>query len=300
MLPPVDPAVLQRNPNFEVLYQDLTARKLNGDGSTRDTKKQRMHDEIGKSFTTARRDLLSSQILIKALSDLPAKTSTLPPELHTCIEIVTAQLSGHIPPSDREILSSEITFFLDNISMIADIISHNLTRVADVLCTITDPTNPPPIPDLTTRATTLHKTATNSHPHALHTSRITLINTASSLLATHRSLLESSIRILEQTQHGALARHTKSRAELLHSRATLLGLQAKIHACSHPPPAEFVAALKEFRRLQGVGEKALRNREALARSELALYERAGEKGMRDLARRKGELEREIGRVEGEV
>lgn len=46
MLPPVDPRILERNPNFEVLYKDLTARKLNADGSTRDTKKQRIHDEI--------------------------------------------------------------------------------------------------------------------------------------------------------------------------------------------------------------------------------------------------------------
>lgn len=45
MFPPVDPRVLERNPNFEVLYKDLTTRKLNPDGSTRDTKKQRMHDE---------------------------------------------------------------------------------------------------------------------------------------------------------------------------------------------------------------------------------------------------------------
>jgi hypothetical protein len=46
MLPPIDPAVLQRNPNFEILYKDLCTRKLNPNGSTRDTKKQRVHDEI--------------------------------------------------------------------------------------------------------------------------------------------------------------------------------------------------------------------------------------------------------------
>jgi hypothetical protein len=38
--------MLERNPNFDVLYKDLTTRKLNPDGSTRDTKKQRIHDEI--------------------------------------------------------------------------------------------------------------------------------------------------------------------------------------------------------------------------------------------------------------
>jgi hypothetical protein len=46
MLPPVDSAVLERNPNFDVLYKDLCARKLNPDGSTRDTKKQRIYGEI--------------------------------------------------------------------------------------------------------------------------------------------------------------------------------------------------------------------------------------------------------------
>jgi hypothetical protein len=51
MLPPVDPTVLQRNPNFEILYKDLRTRKLNPDGSTRETGKQRMHDEIRRVRT---------------------------------------------------------------------------------------------------------------------------------------------------------------------------------------------------------------------------------------------------------
>lgn len=46
MLPPVDPAILQRNPNFELLLKDLCTRKLNHDASTRDTRKQRVHEEI--------------------------------------------------------------------------------------------------------------------------------------------------------------------------------------------------------------------------------------------------------------
>jgi hypothetical protein len=46
MLPPVDPAVLERNPNFEVLYTDLCTRKLNPDASSRDTRKQRAGDEM--------------------------------------------------------------------------------------------------------------------------------------------------------------------------------------------------------------------------------------------------------------
>lgn len=87
---------------------------------------------------------------------------------------------------------------------------------------------------------------------------------------------------------------------MLHTRATVLGLQAKIHTFSHPPPAEFVAALKEFKKQQGSGEKALKNREALAKKELEAYERAGEKGMKDLARRKEYLANEIARIELEI
>jgi hypothetical protein len=68
----------------------------------------------------------------------------------------------------------------------------------------------------------------------------------------------------------------------------------------HPPPAEFVDALKEFRKGLGGGKRALWDREALARRELELYGKAGEKGMRDLARRKEGLVKEVERVEAEV
>ncbi len=49
-----------------------------------------------------------------------------------------------------------------------------------------------------------------------------------------------------------------------------------------------------------MGERGLRDREQLARQSLRLYERAGEKGVRELARRKGYLEGEMGRIEREV
>jgi hypothetical protein len=51
MLPPVDPSVLQRNPKLDIVYKDLCTRKLNPDGSTRETKKQRIHDEIRRVST---------------------------------------------------------------------------------------------------------------------------------------------------------------------------------------------------------------------------------------------------------
>lgn len=61
-----------------------------------------------------------------------------------------------------------------------------------------------------------------------------------------------------------------------------------------------MAALKEFRRVQGSGERGLRDREALARQSLRLYEDAGAKGIREVARRKEFLEEEVRRMEGEI
>lgn len=48
MLLPVDPTMMKHNPNFEILYNDIRTRKLTVQGATRDTKKQRIHDEIHK------------------------------------------------------------------------------------------------------------------------------------------------------------------------------------------------------------------------------------------------------------
>jgi hypothetical protein len=129
---------------------------------------------------------------------------------------------------------------------------------------------------------------------------INLTNSLTHLLSTHTSLLTSLLTSLEQTQHGALARHSRATADLVYTRATLLGLQAKVHTFAHPPPEEFVRALREFKRVQGSGEKALRDREALAKRELELYERAGKSGMRDLAARKEWLGGVIGRTEREI
>jgi hypothetical protein len=220
--------------------------------------------------------------------------------LHSVIEIVTAQLNGYVPDHDREILSGDSDIFIDNITTISDAISAQLSVIVSYLCKIADSKSPPAISSLSTLATSLQRVATRDLPSDLSTARIQLTNTTSDLLTIHLSVLSTSIRILEQTQHGALARHTRASAELLHTRATVLGLQAKIHTIAHPPPAEFVTALKQFKKAQGSGDKALRDREALARQELELYEKAGEKGMRDLARRKEWLESEIRAVEGEI
>ncbi|KAF2470626.1 uncharacterized protein BDR25DRAFT_286727 [Lindgomyces ingoldianus] len=309
MIPPVDPATLSRNPNFENLYKDLRTRKLNPDGSTRDTKKQRLHDDIRRNLTTARTTLFQSQLLISTLSDLPSKSSSISPELHEVIELVTAQLSNQIPASDREVLSGDISFFLTNISVIATAVSQQLATVVSHLCKIADPLRPPSPSGLPAKAQGIVQSATQELPAELGSSRVELANIAFQVLDMHRQILETSIQILEQTMHGSLARSAKARAELLHSRASMLGLQARhvtlslikvIHTLTHPAPPEFLTALRNFKNHQKVSEKELQDREGLAKKALELYEKAGEKGMRDAARRAEYLRAEIERTKAEI
>jgi hypothetical protein len=256
---------------------------------------------ISQNLTTARSTLLSTQLLISTLTTLPSRAPTLPEDLHAYIDLVSALLSGQIPdPSDRDILSGDVAIFLDNIDIVAAAISTQLQTLTNHLCTIASPSDVPSSSSLPTRAEDLITSASLTLPQELLIARIELTNTLTSLLSLHKQILETSIRILEQTQHGSLARHTKARAELLHSRATLLGLQAKCYTYGHPPPAEFVHALKEFRKSQGTGERALRDREALAKQSLRLYDQAGEKGIKELAKRKMYLDNETRRMEKEI
>ncbi|PVI07146.1 hypothetical protein DM02DRAFT_714639 [Periconia macrospinosa] len=300
MIPPSDPNVLKRNPNFEVLYKDLCARKLNPDGSTRDAKKQRLHDGIRTSLNSSRIRLLETQTLISTLTTLSQKSATLPPELHSVIELITAQLKDQIPPKDQEIIAADKETFLSNIDIISENMSVQLSVVAGLLCTIADPTKTPPLDELKFQAEKLQEAAVSQLPQELAEAKTQLSNLAVDMLTAHRQLLKSLILILEQTQYGALARHTKARSEALNARATVLGLEARIHTYTHPPPAPFLAALKNFKAQQGSSESRLKDREGLARRALELYAKAGEKGMKDLAVRKEWIKGEMERMEGEI
>lgn len=213
---------------------------------------------------------------------------------------MTAQLRNQIPLEDQDIISADKDAFLSNIDIISENISTQLNVVAGLLCTIADPTTPPPIDELKSRAEKLKDEAVLDFPQELAEAKTHLANLAVDMLTAHRQLLESLVLILEQTQYGALARHTKARSEALNTRATVLGLQARIHTFTHPPPAPFLAALKNFKAQQGSSESRLKNREGLARRALELYAKAGEKGMRDLAMRKEWIAGEMERMSGEI
>lgn len=190
--------------------------------------------------------------------------------------------------------------FLSNIDIVASALSEQFSTTASLLCKIANPKKPPETDELRATAEELRKAATVELSKELATEKVHLANTAYTLLTLHLQLLQTSILILERTQHGALARATATHAEHVAARASVLGLQARIHTHTHPPPAEFVKALNNFRADQGSSEAKLMDREGLARRTMELYERAGERGMKDLAARKGVLLNDIKRIEKEI
>ncbi|KAF1836875.1 hypothetical protein BDW02DRAFT_637620 [Decorospora gaudefroyi] len=292
MLPPVDPEVLQRNPNFEVLYADLCTRKLNPDGSTRDTKRQRVNDEIRKALTKALTTHHKTHLLTQTLTTLPSQSPSLPPTLHPTTDLLSAYLHHQIPPADTPLVLPPHLALLDaHPQAIGTSLSTQLTHLATTLQTLTAPH---PLP---TSATTLVKQATSTLPHQLQTAHTTLIQTFTTTLQTHTHLNKTYIRTQEQTQHGALSRHTRSSADLIHARATLLRIQADIHALVHAPPLQIVRGVGKGLRAE---ERALTEREGLARRALEVYGGVGARGVRELAGRKRGVEREVERVEGEV
>ncbi|KAF2803513.1 uncharacterized protein BDZ99DRAFT_453183 [Mytilinidion resinicola] len=301
MLPPIDPSTLEQNPGFSALYKDLTTRKFNPDGSSKDLKRQRAHAEVQKKLQTARIEAAKSQILRASLVDLPSKSDGLPPELHEVIEIICAQLNGQIPPEDRDILQDDTEYFLENIAPVSAAVSANLTATAEHLTRIANPLSSDPLdPTILPSATLSLLDANIALTDDLTTTRHSLATLAATLLTTHTTLLTSLIRILEQTVHGAVSRGTRAHAEQLAVKADVLNAQASIHALTHPLPAPLAESLQEYSAAMEKEHMRLKTRERAALKMLKAYEDAGAKGMAEIAERFAEVGREVERVRGEI
>ncbi|KAF2497378.1 hypothetical protein BU16DRAFT_605713 [Lophium mytilinum] len=300
MLPPIDLSTLDQNPGFNALYKDLTTRKFNTDGSSKDLKRQRAHAEVQKKLQSARIEAAKSQILRASLIDLPSKSDGLPPELHEVIEIICAQLNGQIPPEDRDILQDDADYFLENIAPITAAISANLTITAQHLARIANPSGTPLLSPPFYLATLSLLDSNTALANDLTTTRHSLATLASTLLTTHTSLLTALIRILEQTLHGAVSRGTRAHAEQLAVKADVLNAQASIHALTHPLPTPLVESLKEYSAALEKEQLRLKTRERAALKMLKAYEDAGGKGMAEIAGRFAEVGREMERVREEI
>lgn len=68
---------------------------------------------------------------------------------------------------------------------------------------------------------------------ALSARRLQVANLSSEVLAAHRELLETAVRVLEQTVHGSVARGVRARAE--HLAVVARGMEMKLRCVVYQP-----------------------------------------------------------------
>ena len=132
-------------------------------------------------------------------------------------------------------------------------------------------------------------------------SRLLLAQEASKLHGLFRELIEGSIRMLEQTIHGAVARGARTKAE--HLATVAEGMDKKVRVQHGQLVSQlFTSAFKdalEARSGQLKSEMhALKRKARLAEGKLEEYERAS--GMENLVKDYGDVLKEIEKTEADI
>ena len=143
---------------------------------------------------------------------------------------------------------------------------------------------------------------------ALQTRRTALVGKTTTLLGIYHLAISLIIRILEQSKHGAVARHVKTKAEFLNITARTVELETKEKAVRGNKVVytdEVNEALGNYMRNLRDGRERLRERKGDAERVLWGYgvgreEGEKEKVMREIARVYGELRRELREVGKDV
>ncbi|KAL1855354.1 hypothetical protein Daus18300_011072 [Diaporthe australafricana] len=234
MLPPVEEAVLQNNPEFAALYSTLTTAVLNPDGTTKDDKSQaarERHAELDAHRLASAKQHLLAQAISAAVGPEPPRpsartanktapqSSELPEPLLDLLLLLPPLLtSPEEPPSEtlQLLLSSPPFSSLDELMPdLAGLVSINLQSSAVQISRAAFPaTNPSfihrQIPSLAQR---IAEVASDLHQRSdsLAEARQSAANGLIQLLRKHSEALGMLIRSLE-AKHGGIARSLEHRA----------------------------------------------------------------------------------------
>ncbi|KAK0250331.1 hypothetical protein LTS09_014483 [Friedmanniomyces endolithicus] len=290
MLPPVESSVLVTNPKFEVLYRDLCANKLDKNGTSKlDVKSQKERDA--------------------------------PRLLRELVALAAAILGGEVSNEDRELVNAELESFNVRSKMSGTLsiyeyrlIVHVQTRTTAIGTAISKRWNE----DASTlrqllgieahrAATSIPQTiqnlkmSTSKSQLQLDHSRLALAGNIDHFHALHRQILESSIRILEQTIHGSVARSAKAKTEYLATVAEgmekKVGLQhAQLIQQFYTPDVQ--AALRNQADSMRKESAVLKMKVRDAEGKLKEYQAA--KGMQGMAKQYAEITRASKTVKEEI
>lgn len=310
MLPPIPPSVLDRNPRFNQLYKDISTSRLNPDASSRLIKQQRASADIEKQLHVLRKEALQTNLLHQSLSSVANRLHDLTPEVRFSCITVAGQLRGGLLATEQETLNDVLEGFQANLKTIAATISQDLKQLATHIATLlaVEEGRDFKPSDLSTLAANaaklLSQNAATTQKIAQLRTRIT--DLSDQINSTHREILEASVRILEQTLHGSVARGVRAKAE--HLAVVAKGLDLKIRILDAGDPLRVNGELKEAVEFYGEHlqdqKRKLEGRVRECEKELEGYE--GEKGMAEIGKRFVEVlgrcedvKREIARLNAE-
>ncbi|KAI7365538.1 hypothetical protein KC354_g4825 [Hortaea werneckii] len=301
MLPLADTTILGANPKFAALYRDLSSNKLNADGTSKlDAKALKEHEAFEKDIQAAQVKSAKRQIIQSGLSDLVYRGDELPEELQDLVGITAASLAGDIGDEDKDIIADELESFHEYALRIAEAISKNIQKDTTALASLLSPENAPRVEEL---ANTIRKIQENlaSSTSRLSELRISLAQEIPSVHELYREIIETSIRILEQTIHGSVARGTKAKADYLAVVAE--GMSKKL-ALQHGQlmqqiyTPEIQETLRNKQDDLDAESLSLKRKVREMDERLAAYRQ--ERGMKQMVGEYAELIRETERVEREI
>nr|OQO17377.1 hypothetical protein B0A51_15528 [Rachicladosporium sp. CCFEE 5018] len=245
----------------------------------------------------ARVDAVKRAIVKSELSKAASGIYELPAELQELIAVLSAQLEGQVPVEDQDLIEEYVERFKANPSQVVSLLQRNITDNANSLAKVVDPDIPPP--DIPTHLETLESSIATSNTR-ISQSRQTLAYQASELHALNNQILTASIRLLEQSIHGAVPRATKAQAEYLALVAE--GMSKKL-AVQHAQVLAPVYDSKAQTVLKAKTEELVSEERRLRREREDMEEKLGayRKGkLEGVARQLGEIGTESERVRGEI
>ena len=140
-------------------------------------------------------------------------------QLQEVIDTVSTQLIARLSPLERDLLSDDLMYFLKHLQPIGEALSSELSKVALHLRRIASPEEVGQ--DSRTKAPNLsylvqkRRKGLSLAKESLADSRFKLAMAASSVLEIHRDIIETAIRLLEQTKYGSVARGIRAQTEHL-------------------------------------------------------------------------------------
>ncbi|KAL2112587.1 hypothetical protein VUR80DRAFT_7200 [Thermomyces stellatus] len=314
MFPPVEPSVLENNPDFASLHRALTNSILNPDGTTREDPRSKEREAVRDELRAHRLKTAKRHLLASSISRAPPKEG-LPDPLLDLLFLLPPLLAGPIPDSALLLSSPPFLSLPELLPELAHLVSQSLRTSALALARIANPTTNPSylhrsIPNLPQSLSKLVDTTQTLSQKTIPSSRLAATSSLVPLLNAHVKALSRLIHALE----GKLAspqRDLLLRAQMLPLAAEESSLRAKLNLDGLEKEVyspEVRGALGNYRR---------HLRDATARLEAKIRELAialeaygidvgkgGDEGRakmyREMARVYGDMKKQVKEVEGDL